>query len=184
MPAVVDHGATPGRPQGTPVPQSRHASAIDRNRCPLPTRTAVRFGSEPLSALDRNQCPFSIGLRTKRPHRSLPGPATPAAAYQLRPKAGPGDRTADTHWRVRHDRVDKAGRVTLRHDGRLHHIGVGYEHTQTRVVMLIADLHVRVVDAATGELLRDLVLDPTRGYQPLGRKPGPRPRKPQHPEPQ
>ena len=119
----------------------------------------------------------------QRPHRSLPGRATPAAVYQLRPKAAPGDRTHDTHWRVRHDRVDNTGRVTLRHDGRLHHIGLGHEHARTRVVMLIADLHVRVIDAATGELLRDLILDPARDYQPLGRPPGPQPRKRQRPEP-
>jgi hypothetical protein len=30
-----------------------------------------------------------------------------------------------------------------------------------------------VVNAATGELLRELILDPTKDYQPLGRKPGP-----------
>jgi transposase InsO family protein len=119
----------------------------------------------------------------ERPHRSLPGRITPAAAYQLRPKARPGDRTNDTHWRVRNDRVDKTGRVTLRHDGRLHHIGLGHEHARTRVVMLIADRHLRVIDAATGELLRDLILDPTRDYQPLGRRPGPQPRKPQRPQP-
>src|SRR4051812_43774802 len=41
--------------------------------------------------------------------------------------------------------------------------------------MLIADLDIRVVDAATGELLRELVLDPTRDYQPRGLRPGPQP---------
>ena len=45
------------------------------------------------------------------------------------------------------------------------------------------DLHIRVVDASTGELLRDLILDPGRDYQPLGRKPGPQPRRQQRPEP-
>jgi hypothetical protein len=48
--------------------------------------------------------------------------------------------------------------------------------------MLIADRHIRVIDAATGELLRDLTLDPARDYQALGRRPGPQPRKPQRPE--
>lgn len=118
-----------------------------------------------------------------RPHRSLPGRITPAAAYELRPKAGPGDRDNDTHWRVRHDIVDKTGRVTLRHSGRLHHVGLGTEHARTRVMMLVADLQIRIIDAATGELLRDLTLDPTRDYQPLGRPPGPQPRKRQRPEP-
>ena len=38
--------------------------------------------------------------------------------------------------------------------------------------MLVQDLHIRVINAATGELLRDLTLDPTRDYQPTGRPPG------------
>jgi len=42
----------------------------------------------------------------RRPHRSLPHHATPATAYQNRPKAVPGDaRIADTHDRVRTDKV-------------------------------------------------------------------------------
>jgi transposase InsO family protein len=48
----------------------------------------------------------------QRPHRCLPGRITPAAAYQLHPKAHPGDSTHDTHGRVRHDQIDKTGRVT------------------------------------------------------------------------
>jgi hypothetical protein len=39
--------------------------------------------------------------------------------------------------------------------------------------MLVDDLHVRVVIAATGELLRELTIDPSRDDQPTGRPPGP-----------
>jgi transposase InsO family protein len=106
----------------------------------------------------------------RRPHRSLPHRATPATAYAARPKAAPGtDRTADTHDRVRTDKIDKTGCVTLRTGGRLHHIGIGRTHAGTHVLLLVQDLYVRVVHAATGEPLRDLVLDPTRDYQPRGR---------------
>ena len=49
--------------------------------------------------------------------------------------------------------------------------------------MLVADLDIRIIDAATGELLRHLTLDPTRDYQPTGRPPGPPPRKQQPPDP-
>jgi hypothetical protein len=49
---------------------------------------------------------------TRRPHRSLPGRSTPAVAYTARPKAAPGNRTNDTHYRVRHDRLDTGGNVT------------------------------------------------------------------------
>jgi hypothetical protein len=104
----------------------------------------------------------------RRPHRSLPGRATPAVAYQARPKAAPaGSRDYDTHDRVRHDRIDVDGKVTLRVDGRLHHIGIGRTHARTRVLLLVQDLHVRVVNAATGELLRELTIDPARNYQPI-----------------
>jgi hypothetical protein len=41
------------------------------------------------------------------------------------------------------------------------------------VLLLAQDLHVRIIDAATGELLRELTIDPTRDYQPTGRPPGP-----------
>ena len=102
-----------------------------------------------------------------RPHRSLPHRATPATRYHAMPKATPGEsRDPDTHDRIRHDRVDKAGSVTLRHNGRLHHIGVGRTHTATCVILLIHDLHIRVVNAITGELLRELVLNPHLDYQP------------------
>jgi hypothetical protein len=37
----------------------------------------------------------------------------------------------------------------------------------------VQDLHVTGVNAATGEILRDLVIDPRRDYQPTGRPPGP-----------
>ena len=110
----------------------------------------------------------------QRPHRSLPHRATPATAYAARPKAVPGDRTTDTHHRVRTDRVDANGKLTLRLGGRLHHIGIGRTHARTRVLMLIRDLDIRVINATTGELLRELVLDPTRDYQPTGAPKGPR----------
>jgi len=39
--------------------------------------------------------------------------------------------------------------------------------------VVIVSLNIRIINAATGELLRELTLDPTRDYQPLGRPPGP-----------
>ena len=108
-----------------------------------------------------------------RPHRSLPHRATPATAYTTRPKATPGDRTDDTHDRIREDRVDKSGKVTLRHGGRLYSIGIGRTHARTRVILLVHDRDIRIIDAATGELLRELTLNTSQRYQPTGRPPGP-----------
>jgi len=120
---------------------------------------------------------FAAEYNQRRPHRSLPHRATPTTIYQTLPKATPGsDRSTDTHDRVRHDKIDKAGSVTLRVAGRLRHIGIGRTYARTDVILLVQDLHVTVIDAATGEILRDLTIDPRRDYQPTGRPPGPQPK--------
>ncbi|MCU1602616.1 MAG: transposase [Frankiales bacterium] len=103
----------------------------------------------------------------QRPHKSLPHRATPATVFTTLPKATPStDRSRDTHDRVRHDKVDKAGSVTLRVAGQLRHIGVGRTYARTGVILLVQDLHVTVVHAITGEILRDLIIDPRKDYQP------------------
>jgi transposase InsO family protein len=129
---------------------------------------------------------FADAYNHHRPHRSLPQRATPAGIYHSLPKALPaGSRDADTHDRIRRDRVDTTGVVTLRHAGRLHHIGIGRTHARTHVLILVQDLHIRIVNAITGELLRELTLDPSRDYQPTGAPKGPtRPRKTIDPEPE
>ncbi len=63
------------------------------------------------------------------------------------------------------------------------HIGIGRTHARTHVILLVDDLHVRVIDATTGELLRDLTIDTTRDYQPTGKPNGPTPPKKKRPKP-
>lgn len=117
---------------------------------------------------------FVALYNSQRPHRSLPHRATPATIYTSLPKARPtSDRSTDSHDRVRHDKIDKAGSVTLRVAGQLRHIGVGRTYARTDVILLAHDLHVTVINAATGEILRELIIDPRRDYQPTGRPPGP-----------
>jgi len=109
----------------------------------------------------------------RRPHRALGG-RTPLVAFNARLKARPLGASPEAHFRVRTDRVDKAGRVTLRYLSRLHHIGVGRAHIGVPVKLLVANKQVRIV-REDGSLLRELTLDPTHDYQPLGTRPG-RPR--------
>ena len=127
-----------------------------------------------IAALQEQLDKFVIIYNEHRPHRSL-NRRTPALAYHLLPKAAPRAGGAGTHIRVRHDRIDNTGTVSLRHAGRMHHIGIGRAHTGERVVLLIADLDIRVINHDTGELLRHLQLDPTRGYQPRTKKKTPDP---------
>ncbi|MDQ1722228.1 MAG: hypothetical protein QOI26_1962, partial [Pseudonocardiales bacterium] len=60
--------------------------------------------------------------------------------------------------------------LTLRHNSRLHHIGIGRRHAGTPVLILVHDLHIRVL-TTSGRLLRDLHLDPTHDYQPQSKTP-------------
>lgn len=131
--------------------------------------------ADPQSLIDQ----FTGIYNQQRPHRSLPHRATPAAVYTSLPKALPTtSRDGDTHTRIRHDRIDDHGVVTLRVAGRLRHIGIGRTHARTHVIMLINDLDVRVINAMTGELLRELSIDTSRDYQPTGRPPGPQRKRP------
>jgi transposase InsO family protein len=103
-----------------------------------------------------------------RPHRAVRR-TTPRATFDARDKARPsGPRIrVGSGVRVRRDKIDRGGKVTLRHGTRLHHIGVGHAHKGKRVILLVDGLDVRVV-SHDGELLRHLTLDPTRDYQPQG----------------
>lgn len=130
-----------------------------------------------LTQLQRQLDRFRRYYNTIRPHRAI-ARRTPATAYAARPKSRPTGLRIQPHYRIRRDRVDTGGVITLRYQSRLRHIGLGREHARQRVLALIADRHVRVINADTGELLRELTLDPDRDYQPLGRPPGPRKKTP------
>ena len=71
---------------------------------------------------------------------------------------------------MRHDIIDTDGVITLRHNSRLHHIGLTRHLRGTKVSVLIDDLDIGVLNRNSGHLIRKLVLDPTRDYQPRGVK--------------
>jgi transposase InsO family protein len=112
-----------------------------------------------------------------RPHRAR-GRITPHAAYDARDKARPTGPTISVgrDTRVRRDIVDDGGKLTLRYKSRLHHIGIGRTHRRRRVILLRNGLEIRVL-AEGGEIIREFTLDPSKDYQPTGRKYSPKGRK-------
>ena len=121
-----------------------------------------------LSELQGQLDAFVHYYNTTRPHRALGG-RTPLQAYSAQVKARPASQeNPEAHFRVRHDKVDGQGKVSLRHDSRLHHIGLGRAYKGKPIKLLVADRDIRVLDARTGELIRRLTLDPNRDYQPIG----------------
>jgi hypothetical protein len=125
---------------------------------------------EGVSGFRRSRTPvarhaFRRYYNNTRPHRAL-GRRTPRAAYDARPKATPRLQPLhDAHYRVRHDTIDRYGKLTLRHASRLHHIGIGRRHAGAKVLVLVKDLHIRIT-TTNAEPIRELTLDPTRNYQP------------------
>ena len=106
-----------------------------------------------------------------RPHRSLPHHTTPAVAYISRPKAGPGNNHPNSEFRVRTDRIH-TGRVSLRVNGQMHHIGLGRTLDGTRVILLIDGYDIRVIHATTGEIIRTVTIDPERRFHGTGKPTG------------
>ena len=151
--------ATPG--PTTPRPAARSSASTRRSRRWLATQPPARTAASLQTQLDT----FTAYYNATRPHRALGG-APPPRPIAARPKARPSGipRTTPT---AASDmtRVDANGKLTLRHNSRLHHIGIGRRHAGRRVLILINDRHIRV-SPTNGELLRDLLLDPSRDYQP------------------
>ncbi|MGH3660087.1 MAG: integrase core domain-containing protein, partial [Micromonosporaceae bacterium] len=123
-----------------------------------------------LAELQQHLDRFIDEYNHRRPHNSL-ARRTPAVVYRLLPKSGPHGTDASPHHRVRHDRIDTTGAISLRRAGRLHHIGIGRANAGTPVILLINNLDIRVINTTTGDTLRHLTLDPTRDYQPRQKRP-------------
>jgi len=134
-------------------------------------QTLKRFLRKQTPARSLTELQFQLdGFReyynNRRPHRAL-GRQTPLAVFNSRLKAKPSLQPARLDHRVRHDKIDSFGKVTLRYFGKLRHIPVGVEHKNRKVRLLVAGPDVRIL-AEDGELIRALTIDPTRNYQPLG----------------
>ncbi len=134
-------------------------------------QTVKRFLSKQAPARSLTELQFQLDAfrdyyNNRRPHRAL-GRQTPIAVFNSRLKAKPAAQPAAVDHRVRRDKIDPFGKVTLRYLGKLRHIPVGVEHKNRKVCLLVAGADVRII-TDDGELIRALTIDPTRNYQPLG----------------
>jgi transposase InsO family protein len=160
---IVAKHSTPYHPQT--------CGKVERFHQTLKRYLAKQAPAQSLAHLQLQLDTFRAYYNHHRPHRALHG-QTPLVAFNARLKARPADPQPGTHFRVRKDRTDLKGTVTLRYLSRLRHIPLGAAHRHRPVTLLVAGRHVRVV-AEDGALLRELTLDPARDYQPLGTPPGP-----------
>jgi transposase InsO family protein len=124
--------------------------------------------AESLAHLQLQLDSFRNRYNQDRPHEAAGG-KTPLQAFEARLKAHPALPASAVHYRVRRDRLDDRGKVTVRYLGRLRHLYVSHRHRRQPVTLLIAGPHLQAV-AEDGSILRELTLDADRDYQPMQSK--------------
>jgi transposase InsO family protein len=99
-----------------------------------------------------------------RPHRA-PQRHTPGNTCRATPKAIPATNGhAHGHYRLRYDRLDPKGKMSIRRAGRMHHLGIGTQHARERVLALADEHHITVTDLTTGEILSTHQIEPEKTY--------------------
>lgn len=153
---IQQKNGSPGHPQ-TQGKIERFHQTLKRYLAQQPKARTV---DELQAQLDQ----FKLRYNTQRPHSSL-GQQTPKAVYSQTPKATPKNKQFDAY-RVRKDKTDDTGKVTLRREGILHKLGTGRRNARTPVLLLVDETIVTVTHRHTGEVLSQHLIDPSRIYWP------------------
>jgi len=162
---IRQKNGSPGHPQTQGKTERFHQTLQRWLRARPPART--------ITELQRQLDEFRQHYNERRPHRALHR-RTPGDAYRATPKATPATNGhAPGHYRLRYDRLDTTGKISLRRAGRMHHLGVGRAHAGKRVLAFADDHHITVAELTTGEVLSTHQIDPTRAYwRNQNREPG------------
>ena len=169
---IRQKNGSPGHPQ-TQGKTERFHQTLQRW---LTARPPARTTAELQRQLDE----FRDHYNERRPHRALQR-RTPGEAYRATPTAAPASNgQAPGHYRLRYDRLDTKGRMTLRRAGRMHHLGIGTAHARKRVLAFADDHKITVADLATGEVLSVHLIEPDKTYwRNQNKEPGRWPRSPE-----
>jgi transposase InsO family protein len=153
---VRQKNGSPGHPQTQ--------GKIERFHQTLQRWLTARPAAHSTTELQRQLDAFRAHYNERRPHRALDR-HTPGHAYRATPKAIPATNGhAPGHYRLRYDRLDPKGKMTLRRAGRMHHLHTGVNHAGTRVLAFADDHQVTVADLMTGEILSVHLIEPHKTY--------------------
>ncbi len=152
---VVQKNGSPAHPQTQ--------GKIERFHQTLKKWLSQQKPAKNLAALQRQLDEFKTLYNTQRPHRALEM-KTPQRAYEATIKATPKVAKEKEHYRVRHDSVDKFGKLSLRRAGIMHHLGVGIEQRHKKVFMIVDHYKVSVIEKKTGEILSRHEIQPGRSF--------------------
>jgi transposase InsO family protein len=162
---VRQKNGSPGHPQTQGKTERFHQTLQRWLRARPPASTVTE--------LQRQLDQFREHYNERRPHRALHR-STPGDAYRATPKAAPASNGhPQGHYRLRYDRLDTKGKMTIRRAGRMHHLGIGTTHARKRVLALADHTHITVIELETGELLSTHLIEPDKTYwRNQNKKPG------------
>lgn len=153
---IVQKNGSPSHPQTQ--------GKIERFHQTLKKWYRARELAKTIPELQKQLDEFRHWYNHDRPHRAV-GRRTPHQAYIALPKATPQHLVTDDA-RIRNDRVDQAGRITLRFAGVMRYLGIGRAHTGTRTLTVITGNHAITTNADTSEVIAEHYIDTARRYQP------------------
>jgi hypothetical protein len=153
---VPQKNGSPGHPQTQGKTERFHQTLQRWLRARPQAQTAAQ--------LQRQLDEFRAHYNERRPHRALQR-VTPGHAYRATPKTAPASNgRAHGHYRLRYDRLDSRGKMTIRRARRMHRLHAGVEHARKRVLAFADDHQVTVADLATGEVLSTHLIEPNKTY--------------------
>lgn len=153
---IRQKNGSPGHPQTQGKTERFHQT--------LQRWLAARPPARTLAELQHRLDEFKEHYNERRPHRALQR-QTPGQAYRATPKAAPASNGHPPgHYRLRYDRLDTQGKMSLRRAGRMHHLGVGAKHARKRVLAFADDHHITVAELTTGEVLSTHLIEPEKTY--------------------
>ena len=134
-----------------------------------------RFHQTLQKALNAHPYPRSVGelnqqlntvidnYNNHRPHRAI-NRQTPAQAYNRLPKAQPMEIPIGNDNRLRRDKVDNDGKVTLRWAGVMRKLYIGRKHRKREVILICINNNITAVNPYTGEVWGKYTLDKSKKY--------------------
>ncbi|OBG27505.1 IS481 family transposase [Mycobacterium sp. 852002-51057_SCH5723018] len=152
---ITQKNGHPGHPQTQ--------GKIERFHQTLKRWLAARPRPATIAELQNLLDTFQTIYNTARTHRAHPGRLTPEQAYLARPKASPTGQP-NPQFRIRHDTIDRFGKLTLRHGSRLHHLRIGCTHAHTPVLILVTTHTVTVISKTGHHVLSSHHIDPDKNY--------------------
>jgi len=146
-----------GSPSNTESPTIRRPGKVERYHLTLKKYLRKKPAAATLAELQGQIDRFVHIYNEERPHTvAVVHPCAPGA-LSTRPPSRSTDRNC---WLIPRsvETESTRRRLHLRYRSKLHHVGVGREHRGKRILILMADLDIRVIDE-NGVTIRHLELD-------------------------